>query len=705
MSSLAAVQAWVDGLEKVRADHAEFEKACAGLQQAIDNAATSDDIRKAYQATTRFSEPLAVELEQRYQACLARRERQAVSRRRMIYFGSVAAAVVVLVALGLFTFFTIRRHEASGWAAVLKAARHRVTHQGDLADGQKVLAMVAKAPTDVRNAPAVTAGIVELRNALAADKARAEKFKVLVATAVRLGVGSARALGAMQMAKAMARSSAEKALVTQWLGRQRLYQQGQQAKRDAAFNSAAAALFKKMNRQFSAGALVRSPQAVRRELHALAAGVNLLAASQNITPSLYNAEITSLRATLHRRRVALANAVSDDLDYQKIMDPPASVSSYVAAVAGYVKAHPDGKFITSANTLVGQTAAERAVSAWSNLVQGWNGRILNPHRTSVAARIAALKKYRAAFPDSPLSAVAQSYQAYLVSGLAATGAGGPWRGPLSHVLHNRLLRGLDVLTATNGRRYFVRPGTQVAAGAMGSIKIYQFKAVLSADGSQTLVVLPVGVVLKSDRPKASPQRIFTRRVERAIGNLHFDQWDIIGLKTMRRLKASPMNPVIKGILMSDLIFLQKPLLSRHDARQFTVAAGRLSDLNLENINWLNPKKPPSGHVVRGVGDALTRLPDLKIMLAGITAADQSLARRVLFQVAALGIYTPGAAQPTVACTVPPPDGSSASVVAGGGGAARLEKIGVFKEGHWRLGTNSGLAVTNGSLVFITSPGK
>ncbi|NNM87733.1 MAG: hypothetical protein HKL95_04355, partial [Phycisphaerae bacterium] len=318
---------------------------------------------------------------------------------------------------------------------------------------------------------------------------------------------------------------------------------------------------------------------------------------------------------------------------------------------------------------------------------------------------AAITKYRAAFPSSPFNAAAKSYQAYLAGGLAATAANGPWRGPLSHVLHNRLLRGLDEVSTTDGRMYFVRPGTQVVSEVMGSTKLYQFKAVLSADAGQTQVDLPVGVSLKSNRPTASPQRIFARRTLQAIGNMSFGQWNTIGLKIMRRLQASRMNPVIKGILISDLIILDKPLLSPHDARQFTAAAGRLNDLNLENVNWLNPAKPPSGHVVRGVATALAKLPDLQAMMADIASANQSLARRMLFQVEALGVFTDSPAKPLVVCTVPPPDGSVAWVVAGSQGAARLKKIGVLKTGHWRLIANSSLAVTNGSLVFITSPGK
>ncbi|MGC9261720.1 MAG: hypothetical protein ACP5I8_16780 [Phycisphaerae bacterium] len=350
----------------------------------------------------------------------------------------------------------------------------------------------------------------------------------------------------------------------------------------------------------------------------------------------------------------------------------------------------------------------RAVKAWSDLRASWVGSVLNPARSDAKARLAEINKYRAAFPSSPLAEMAKQYSDYLSQGLAAMAKGGPWLGQFSGVLHNRLLRELDSFSTSDGKTYFVRPGTRITEDTVGNDQIISFKAVTSADaGARTVIDLPVGVSLTTKKPVRSPQARLSRQLIDAIRGMSFNQWNTIGFKQMRILKSSSASPVVKGLLLSDVLVLNKPFLTANQAAAFSSAAKRLARLHLESVNWLNPDKPVRGSIVRGVSQAFGKLPDLGVITAEIRRTNASLAKRVDFSINALGIYQKTAAAMTIhsAITMPPANGDSAWVIVPGGSKNQLEKVGVMRAGKWALVPDAQSAIADGTLVFITSGGK
>ncbi len=707
---LEGVQAWLHGLEQTRNQQRDFEAACVQLEQAIDTGKPTETIEQAYKATTRFSLPLAPELETRYKQCMARRQQEAVRKRKMIYFTVAAAALVLLTAIGLFASFTIRSHEAKGWDQVIRAATAEVTRKGDLADGQKVLALLAKQPTGVRTTPMIAADTGKLQAAVAAEQIRAKHFKSLYARAEPLPLGSAQALQLMSAARAVALRPSEKAAVKKWFRQHHAYDQQQQALRDSAFNRAARSLLDRIDSRLTATAIRNNPTAADKTLRQCQAALGLLQAAKGITPAVYSAETASVQAELSRRSAAISNIISDDAAYRRILTPPLTVGDYIAALTAYHSAHPDGRYDTKVKSLIAAVPTIRAVKAWSDHLASWVGSVLNPARGDAKTRLAEINKYLAAFPGSPLAETAKQYSDYLSQGLAATAAAGPWLGQFSGVLHNRLLRRLDTFSTTHGEIYFVLPGTKISENMVNDEQIISFKAVTSAAaGTRTVIDLPVGVRLTTKKPVRSPQARLSRRLIDSLGGMSFNQWNTIGFEEMRILKASSASSVVKGLLLSDVLVLNKPFLPENQVAAFSAAAQRLAHLHLENVNWLDPNKPVSGRIVRGVDRAFGKLPDLGVGTAQIRGANASLAKSVDFRIHALGICRRVAGAMTIHCdvTTPPANGDSAWVVVNAGTKEQLQKLGVMRNGKWVLALTSGVdsGIADGTLVFVTSGGK
>ncbi len=703
---LEAVQSWLHGLEQARTLQRDFESACTALEQAIDTGKAADIIEQAYKSTTRFSLPISLELEGRYKQTMARHRRDAERRRKMIYFTVAAAALVLLAAIGLFAFFTFRGHQARDWDKVIKTATAEVTHTGDLPVGQKILALLAKQPGYVQAAPIVAADVEQLQTAVTAEKARSAHYKALYQHGARLPLGGARALKLMSAAQAIALRPDEKSQVSRWFRKRHAYDQQRQARRDHAFNQAARSLLDQVDLRLTTGDIRRDPYAAQKTLRQLDGRLKLLVATKGVSQNLYAAETASVRAALSRRNAAISGVISDAAAYAQILSPPLTVGDYISSLAAYKSAHPDGRYLSVVQGFLEKSAALRAVAAWSELRKSWVGSLSNPQRSEAQARVAAIAKYLTKFPKSPFIQTAKHYSYYLSQALAATAADGPWSGQFTGVLHNKLLRGLDTLSTSDGKTYFVLPGTAISKNTIGNDKVLCFKAITSADtGSRELIDLPLGVSLTSDKPLRSPQAILSRQLANMINAMSLGQWDTIGFREIRLLKSSSANPVVRGLLLSDVISLNKPFLSKNASRAFSSTVRILHALHLENVNWLDPAKTVSSHIAHAVQRAFNGLPDLKAMIGGCQQENQALAHAVDLNIVRLAICRKAAAGYALSCALPPANGDTAWVVVASSTKDHLEKIGVMRSGKWILVPKTESGISDGALAFITGGGE
>lgn len=703
---MAAVQSWLSGLEHARNQQRDFDNACTALEQFIDTGKPPEIIGQAYNSTTRFSLPISLELEARYKQTMARHRRGAERRRKLIYFTVAASALVLLTSIGLFAFFTFRGHEVRAWDKVIKTATAELTRKGDLPVGQKLLTLVAKQPGYVQAAPIIAADVEQLQTAVTAEKVRAAHYKALYQQAVRLRLGGAQALQLMSAAQAIALRPNEKSQVGQWFRKRHAYDQQQQALRDDAFNRAARHLLDHVDLHLTAGGIRQNPLAAEKTLRQLDGEYKLLAATNGISQNLYAAETASVRAALSRRDAAISNIISDKAAYALILSPPLTVGNYISSLSTYRSAHPDGSYISVVQGFLGKSAALRAVAAWSELQKTWVGSLSNPLRVEAKARVAEIAKYAAKFPKSPFAGTARAYSNYLSQALAATASDGPWLGQFYRVLRNQLLRGLDTLSTSDGKTYFVLPGTAISENTIGRYKTLCFKAVTSADtASQDTVDLPAGVSLTSRNPKRSPQAILSRHLVNMIDAISPGQWNTIGFDEIRLLKSSSANPVVRGLLLLDVISLNKPFLSENVSRTFSSTVRTLHALHLENVNWMDPAKPVSPHITKVVQHAFNRLSGLKAMIGRCQQENQALENAVDFNITALAICRKAPDGCTLRCGLPPANGDRAWVVVGSGTKSRLEKLGVMRSGKWILVPKAESGISDGALAFITGGGE
>lgn len=170
---------------------------------------------------------------------------------------------------------------------------------------------------------------------------------------------------------------------------------------------------------------------------------------------------------------------------------------------------------------------------------------------------------------------------------------------------------------------------------------------------------------------------------------------------------SSTSPVVRGLLLLDAITLNKRTLGKAKMVAFSNAASELTQLDLDNVNWLYPAgEPIPRNVARGVKRAFNKLPDLKALIAKANRSHQSMARLACFNIASLAVYRKTKVDsPTLHCAVPPQEGDIAWVVLENETGYKLKQIGVMRSGTWVMTPAAHSKITNGSFVFITSPRK
>jgi hypothetical protein len=695
---LAAVESWLKNKNQMSQEQKQFFQACSELEKVMDDDAPTPEVQRAYTVATKFTAELPPELDERYQKFISWRQEQIVQRRKMILMISSGALAVVVLITGVAVYLHLRNSTINAWVQQLSVAQDDVNNNGNDASAQEELVNLAKASSAIQNDPRVQALAISLKQALSDDAQRAANFKKALGAAEALGF-NATDQSELNQALQLARTASEQQQVHAFSSQVGLYQQQQQLIRDNAFNQAAATLEQKIQSLLSSDLITQNPQAASQALVDLKNAVTTLAAQSGVSSDVKDAQIPSLDALVKETADKLGAQESDQLDYQQIFQPPSAVSDYVVAVNTYLKDNPNGVYAPQVKLLSATLTADSAIEAWSDMTANWPGTFLTPDMAQAQDRVSAIDQYVTQYQGTPLINTIQAYRAYLAGCVSAATDDGPWKRTLAQILNKPLLHDLQYLKTNDGKIYYVMPGSQVNQSSIGNNQEISFDAITTSDVTQPSLIGMSGADLVSTTPQESPETQFSHQALDEIDSMQLNQYTI-GLDLLDMAHKSSMDPVVKGILISDIITLNNSLLPSDVNDQFNTTMSLLQPLGLANINWLDPANPTPQTTIDAINDALTRLPDISQIESSLSQEENQMAATLQFQVQGTAVLNKTPQGIVLITKAAPSEGLGVYVVLPSADQSQLTKLGSYTGGAWTFDQLLVGQVQSGTLVFL-----
>ena len=339
------------------------------------------------------------------------------------------------------------------------------------------------------------------------------------------------------------------------------------------------------------------------------------------------------------------------------------------------------------------------------MVAGWSSQMLPSNYQSAKERAAQVQQYLQGNPTTPLLESVQAYGAYLSLGLETASIDGPWKNKLQKLLGNPIVGSLRCLDTTDGLRYYVTSAVQVhSSDIAGVTKSQSFDAITSPDVSHpTPVELRVPHLLKSTTPVRSPQAVFAQASASRLDSLDYRDWDLFGLDTLSDFTANrDINPVLRGILLQHILQLNQPVAVWSGQEVYGKVADGLVALNIEDIEWLDPRHPADADVLQKLQTSIDKLPQPLAAKAAVLKRREEVLKPLQIEIIGEGILLRGNDAFELVTTTAPVSGRIALAV---GNENKLVGIGQVEEKRWSLNATNTGAIPDGSLVFIVSPPK
>ena len=671
-----------------------FNDACDNLQHAIDNDQPTPALDRAYRATLGFEYPLPEELERLYRQRLATRAAARRHKGRLIISGIAAAFVLVAGTAGYFGFQSMLTKEGAEVRQALAAALAEV-QQGQLDQGMASRQQLSEQHPRVMQQPMVAQAAAEFDSAVADEKQRRADFADKIKTAISAGVDTPDDID-LKQASLLAKQPAEIAQVNDFTDRVTTARTHRQQDADHQFLVDAQALSQQIRQ--SAG----DPSAIRQQLSLCDERVAELDKRSGVSIKLQHAEVTSLKAEIQQQQLAIDQQQSAAESLAQLSHS-ASAETQRIALKRYVATWPDDPRSASFRQAIEHADANAAVEEWAAMMSRWSNQLEPADIATATERAEAVHRFTAGHADAPMASAVAEYQAYLDTGLNVTSDAGPWKSQLLPLLKNPLVSDLKCLDSLNGFRFFVKP--DVAVKTDGDIQ--EFNAILTPDlTSPTRVQLKGDSLLKSTTPAQSPQARFAAAAGAQLDAMRFGQWPTVGPALIDNLRSSSdMEPVLRAVLLEHVLVMNQSTASwAHEDGYATVAAA-LKALDVDDMEWLDPRHKPAADVKQKLSDAIDQLPTRTAFKATVDRRWEEMSKSLAFAPQAEGVLLRNDAGQFDVLV----GGDKSSIKPGAvgwvvGPQSRMASIGrVSTDGKWDLYSGTGSATEpEGSLVFVTA---
>ncbi len=699
---VAPIQQWVLEQQENQTRSAAFHAACDALQQAIDTRAPEPQLETSYRAVINFRMELPRELEKRYLRRAKELATSARHRRQMIYSGIASAFLIAAGTIAAVSYQKNRSREIGEVSSVLNSAREEID-QGNLEHGLDIAKQVMQERPGVAQSPIIVRAFADVKSTAATERARSEEFKQHMHLANAAGVEHPN-LPELAHAEALAKTAEEKRATATLRARIDEIRAGRQVEIDDAFTSDAKALVKQIDDELTAARLHNSADAYRATLYKLRDNVGQLAFRQDVSAALKAAQISTLNVVLKQKQQDL-EAVSEEQRLLQRVVQAITVDDHTAALRSYIGKMPSSSRTTQFAQAADAATAERAVQAWGHIVEAWAGKLSPSTAREAASRIDQVKVYLKDHARSPFAKELGDYVTYLSAGMQATAPDGPWKKSYRDLLLNPLVHDLKMMeTSRTHRRYYVRDNPDMAIERLNEEVVGQkFDAVLSSNLSKLgKIHLNAPDLLVSTTPANSPQSEYATAMLTQLNGFDFDGWDSFGARAIDSLlHKQEMDVILKAILLENLLQLSQSNLDwTESGTACKQVAEALVAQHVEDIEWLNPDRPPNDALKRDVMRVIGQMPDAKMIAAQIEKHRQAIFSAVPPAPAIAGTFL----RTDDGWRIEGPVGASAASVAYAIDASgKLVELARHQENQWKFDAKNAESVPEGSLVFVASP--
>ena len=701
---------WVAEQQERAQQATDFQEACDSLQQGLDTDLPTLRLEQRYRAAHGFHTDLPAPLEQRYQGRLRQRIAALRHKRLMIFSGIAAAFLLCAGLVGAVIYKSNRASEVRDADGVIRQAVLDVA-AGNGERAQGVVKQVMDQHPRLASNPVIIQSLSDFRAVVAAEQERVAGYDKSLETATRAGEQTPDE-AALQQAESLARSPAEQEAVAAIRARIAEFRSSRQERRDSDFVAAGSALAAEIQRGLPAELAQSDPSAFEKRMGDFAGRVEELRGHTGVTESLKGVQVQSLTAILKQGRGTLdgadAQRQASDVEQRLLAHArePMPAAEHAVALQAYLDKFPSAACAADFRRALQQVDAEKAVEGWIRVSAGWDGHLLPPTYRAATDRKAAIEKYLADYPASPVARELSEYLTYVKAGLAAAVPEGPWKKSYHDLLLNPLIRDLKVLETTSGKRYYVLgdPGIKDST-AQDEVVAQSFLAITSSDvGKKKRIDLKRPDLLKSKVAAPSPQSDYARQALARLDAIDYADWELTGAREICDLTArGKMDTVLRAILIQSLLQLDKPMLTwaADDVTNDVcsrVYAG-LTGQNTDDVEWLDPDNPPRQELVNSLDRLIAQLPPLATFQASIRKRRDAVLAAVPTRLATGGVLVKDKAGLRLGGQDAAPAGSAAFAVVSGA----LVQVARRDGKAWAFDSVRAQQVPDGSLLFVLAP--
>lgn len=399
---------WLAEQDAREHDEQSFQAAVAALEQALDGQWGGTSISKArdetaelerrYAVVVRFGREVPLHLERRYRTRMLALEDGQRRRFRLL----VGAAVCLLLAAGGGVAVLLMRasheREVAGHAAILA----RFLENDSLQEASRHIEQLQQQQPKVAQAAAVREQVLLLEQRLQEEQQRADDFRQAMADVSGSGYESPNRQ-ALDRARQLAKTPAEKAEVTKAEGEIVLAMRRTQEQRDQRF----LADFQPLAQQVAALAMTTfsTPEEELAHLRQLQSDLQALdARSKQVTPELRQ-QMPPLFTRIKSGMDRIMALQEEELVLERVARNADNDFGYLSALQTYIDAYSNTARAESFRKVIAESASWKEFDAWNEVASWWNGQTMKQLTPALATEmINRVATYQKSHEQWPLAA-------------------------------------------------------------------------------------------------------------------------------------------------------------------------------------------------------------------------------------------------------------------------------------------------------------